>query len=631
MNEHIVEYLEYYVKLVNPQYAVLLIGNWGCGKTYFIKKLLDDWKETENSDDKVLLNPIYISLNGIANINSINEKIRATISPILYSKGMKVVKSISKSVLKAVAKIDLDDDSSISFQIDPLSIFNSSKDQVKGKKILIFDDIERCKINTDEIFGYINDFVEHSGCKVILVTDEEKIEAKYKNREGDKGSKYTEFKEKLIGQTFEVKSDIKTAVKHFIKESGNNKSKFDLNDFENLIIKLFIASKLENLRVLKQALLDFNRLTTFIDQNLEEHENYEEFIKNLITIFIIVYAEFKTGNDKIKKFQSFKSIFNKKDNESAVIENKYESILTKYKIFHSSHIISVDSILKYIEKGHLPKSELNQELESNVFFRQYKTQDWELLWEWNSLEDDYFKELCNKVWKQFHDGEIKSIPILLHIVGIFISLIDKNLLNKNKKYVVTKAKQIINSYYKDESTPIKHLISQWTKWEHSYQKGYQSRDTPEFKELKNYIEEKVSETQLSYTKNYLKKLFEEVTEDSVYKLNSKLKETTPESGEYYERTAIFKNINGKKVGRRIKSFKTKVIDEFYWFLHTRYYPEETYSNAKLEEYHKNEVKFLEDLKVELGKNMKSREKIKNLVLNDFINKLEAIIIKINNI
>jgi hypothetical protein len=42
-------------------------------------------------------------------------------------------------------------------------------------KIIIFDDLERCKLKISELFGYINEFVEHYGCKVILLSEEIKI------------------------------------------------------------------------------------------------------------------------------------------------------------------------------------------------------------------------------------------------------------------------------------------------------------------------------------------------------------------------------------------------------------------------------------------------------------------------
>jgi hypothetical protein len=339
MNDHIINYLDYYVELENPQYAVLLIGNWGCGKTYFIKDIIRKWEEPENDENKVVLQPIYVSLNGISETSTINDRIRAVISPFLYSKGMKVAKNIFKGLLKTTAKIDLnidDDDKAdgnISFNIDSLGIFNSSNNDIKGKRILIFDDIERCKIKTDEIFGYINNFVEHSGCKVILLTDEQKIKAKYENAKSEIDIDYKDFKEKLIGQTFEVKSDIDTAVSFFISESKKINKTLDLSKHETLVKELFVSSELENLRVLKQSLLDFNRLTTFIDNEFTEHENYDSFIKNLLAYFIIVYAEYKTGNDKIQEYQRFNYFDKKEDSPSKIAEKNIIQFLTNLSVF----------------------------------------------------------------------------------------------------------------------------------------------------------------------------------------------------------------------------------------------------------------------------------------------------------
>ena len=40
MNEHIENYcIDYIESEFNPQFAILIKGEWGCGKTYFINKL----------------------------------------------------------------------------------------------------------------------------------------------------------------------------------------------------------------------------------------------------------------------------------------------------------------------------------------------------------------------------------------------------------------------------------------------------------------------------------------------------------------------------------------------------------------------------------------------------------------
>lgn len=634
MNEHIENYLDYFVELENPQYAVLLIGNWGCGKTYFIKNIIKSWEEPDDNDGEIILKPIYVSLNGISDTSVINERIRSVISPFLYSKGMKVAKNIFKGLLKTTTKIDLnfdDDDKAdgnISFNIDSLGIFESSNNEIKGKRILIFDDIERCKIKTDEIFGYLNNFVEHSGCKVILLADENKIKGKYENIKSE--IEYKDFKEKLIGQTFEVKSDINNAVTFFINESKARNVNNDLSLHQDLIKELFISSKLENLRVLKQALLDFNRLTTLFNNEFVQNENYSAFLKNLLAYFIIVYAEYKTGNNDIQEYQSYKYFDKNDDNASKIIERKYNPTLEKYECVHSTYLFPIAKIVEYIEKGFVSTSEINEILKLSTFFRKYEEQDWEKLWWWRILDDSTFNDLLNKVWKQFSKGEIYETTILLHVAGIYISLINEGLANKKKKFVVSKSKQILEKIFQTNTTYTKNHIA-YGLMDSSWGKQYQSFNSPEFIELKFFLDKKVRDSQSKISIDYMKELFEEISEISVNLLYSKLKEPLPDGSDWYERTPILKTVEGKKLGKRIKSFKTKAIMDFKSFIHSRYYPEETYANVRLEQYHKDDLTCLVDLKTELGKNMKSSERIKNRMLKELIVELETIIDKINRI
>lgn len=636
MNEHIVEYLNYYIELDNPQYAVLLIGNWGCGKTYFIKDLISEWDGLEESENKIVLNPIYISLNGIADTHSINEKIRAVISPFLYSKGMKVAKSVFKGLLKTTTKIDLnldDDDKSdgsVSFDIDALGIFDSSKEDIKGKRIIIFDDIERCKIKTDEIFGYINNFVEHSGCKVILLTDEKKIRKRYEKNRSEIDIDYKDFKEKLIGQTFEVKSDVNTAVLHFIEESKKINETLDILNHKELIIRIFSSSQLQNLRVLKQSLLDFYRLSTFIDERFTEHENYNEFIKNLLAYFIIVYVEYKTGNEKIYEYQAFNYFDKKEASPAKVAESKYNSILSESNIYHSSYVFPLGSIVSYIEKGFLSKELLNKELNSNNFFRQDREQDWEKLWWWRVLDDKLFPVLRDKVWLQFYNRDVTETTILLHMAGIFLALINEKLINKRKELVITKSKQILDKIFRNNPNFSKQHIA-YGFGDGSWGKQYQSYNSPEFNEIKSYLDKKVKDSQAIFSIDFMKDVFEGITEDSVNQLYSKLKENLPDGRGWYESTAIFKTIDGKKLGKRIKSLNSKAIFDFNSFIHYRYYPEERYSNAKLESYHKDDISCLIEMRSELGRNLKTRERIKNRMVKEFISELEIIIKKIEEI
>lgn len=78
MNKNILNFLNEYVEIPNPQYAIMLRGAWGCGKTFFIHQWM---KQLNNKDaDKLEWQPIYVSLYGLTNIQQITEQINKEIS-----------------------------------------------------------------------------------------------------------------------------------------------------------------------------------------------------------------------------------------------------------------------------------------------------------------------------------------------------------------------------------------------------------------------------------------------------------------------------------------------------------------------------------------------------------------------
>lgn len=47
MNTKIFDYLNIYASTPDPQYAIMLRGKWGCGKTHFIKGWLNKFEVKE--------------------------------------------------------------------------------------------------------------------------------------------------------------------------------------------------------------------------------------------------------------------------------------------------------------------------------------------------------------------------------------------------------------------------------------------------------------------------------------------------------------------------------------------------------------------------------------------------------
>ncbi len=347
-NKHVTDYLDYYIRLKTPGYAVMLTGEWGSGKTYFIKKVLDSWgKEVEECGDSVVMKPIYISLNGIENMGRVTEKIKSQIYPILHSKSANFIKELGKGLLKSSLKFDIDfnaadnkNDGTLSYALDVFKIFElKNTDKVRGRRILVFDDLERCKINTETMFGYINDFVEHYGCKVILVADQIKI-----GGSDDGYQVYRKVKEKLIGQTFKVQNNVGTVLDGFIKEIGKDVKVFDYEPFKEIVVNVFQTAKYNNLRVLKQFLFDFNRFEGFVSDEYKGSDNYKKFIEGLLIYFLIIYLEMKGGTN-VELFQAVGSLSKEERIISTGYEKQYNVLLNKYNILHSLHFCKTSILI----------------------------------------------------------------------------------------------------------------------------------------------------------------------------------------------------------------------------------------------------------------------------------------------
>ena len=97
MNRNILTFLNEYAEIPDPQYAIMLRGAWGCGKTFFIRQWMEQLKNNRDAD-KLKWQPIYVSLYGLTTTQQITEQINKEISPWLYSKGMKLAKNILKTI-----------------------------------------------------------------------------------------------------------------------------------------------------------------------------------------------------------------------------------------------------------------------------------------------------------------------------------------------------------------------------------------------------------------------------------------------------------------------------------------------------------------------------------------------------
>jgi hypothetical protein len=200
-NSHVEDYLDYFLQLPEaPQFAILLKGQWGCGKSWFIDKYQE--KIQKRSGKKSL----YISLYGINSFSQIEDALFEAVHPLLSSKQAKIAGKLMKGILsKWVFKFDTEigEDRNFNAQVPFRELFGvplrDSMQDDSAYNLLIFDDLERCSIELESLLGYINNFVQSEQLKVIIIANEEEISNKWQRDQCKR--EYKCIKEKTIGKT----------------------------------------------------------------------------------------------------------------------------------------------------------------------------------------------------------------------------------------------------------------------------------------------------------------------------------------------------------------------------------------------------------------------------------------------
>jgi hypothetical protein len=280
LRQPILDYLNYYCDKENDfDYAVMIKGQWGAGKTFFINKFIE--ARRASGLNKIL----YVSLYGVSSIRQIDEALYRQLHPVLSSKGMKLAAKIGKSLLKTTVKLDLDDHhDSLSMaptvpDVDLVEYFKTPKEC-----LLVFDDLERCSMPIADVLGYINSFVEHEGFKAIIVANEDEILKRPDDR-------YNEIKEKLIGQTLTIHSDINNVLGTFLALIKHDPTRAYLLKHVDDINLIYTQSATGNLRLLKHALWDFGRLGKCLtDEHWKNPESIGMLLKHILALAFEVRA-----------------------------------------------------------------------------------------------------------------------------------------------------------------------------------------------------------------------------------------------------------------------------------------------------------------------------------------------------
>jgi hypothetical protein len=596
-NMHIEEYLDNYLILPTPEYAILLNGKWGSGKTYFIKKFIEDRK---NDNFKF----IKISLFGLNSTNAIDEEIFQNLHPILGSKYAKTTGNILKSALKLGVNLDVNNDNkkdataSIDLsKVNPLDYFSDKKDT--KEIVFIFDDLERTEINLKKILGYINYLVEQSNFKVIILTNEEKINE----------DEYKEFKEKIIGKTFQIQHDFNDILTSFINEKTNNSKEILIENIEK-IKDIYEQAGYNNLRHISQILFDFEYFINKIDK---DYINNKEFISILINNFFALSIELKSDNlkkDELLKRDVITFDYLNKDKEKTNIQIIYD----KYNI-KTTPLFDGKIWVQILLENSIKDDELNALINKLTFFlKEQENQEpsWVKLWHYRQLEDEEFKTNLSDVIEKFKNCKYDIPAHYTHTVGLLMFFSKNGLCKLSIEEINENIDSCIEEQYKNSPDWKNKLLNSRF---NGTGLGYINDADEDFQEALSIITKKNEEIYRDEEKQKQEDLLNKFLE-SIIKFNEDfiikylLEDNTS--------VPILNNLDSNEFCEILITLKNKDITRLSEIFHSRYSDNVSSYNRLLYCSLTDELVFWENIKKYLDDNIKTVDKtLKTILLENF--------------
>lgn len=485
-NRHVKDYLLRYLEGPEaPHFAVMITGPWGIGKSYLVGNFL---KSALKPDQKC----IRVSLYGLSSSAEIDAEIFKATYPLLASSGAKVVGSLFKTALRYV-NVNLD---------------ANIQDMLRGFKpdILVFDDLERCDMEPNKVLGYINTFVEHDDCKVIIIANEAEI---------PQNEEYRKRREKLIGRTMVVQSAFDEALTFFISRVQDARARAFLEGRTDSISTVYHQAGLDNLRILQQTLWEFEPVIAALTDDQLRSQLGSDI---LLRLFFALSFEMKAGrigaSDLRNRTDAIVAASLRKNNGDvkpplAVASARYSDL----RLYDG--LLSDDVLVDALAKGIVDPEKVRISIKQSSYYVSVGEEPaWRTVWHWFERTDAVFAKAFAEMERQFSAREYVEPGELLHVFGLRLWLSQCGVLAKSEDAVVTEGKQYIDDLYaQGRLRPQSARESGEIRFQGFGGLGIHNHETEQYKALFLYMQERREQVEIDAMPQKAAALLKEMEED----------------------------------------------------------------------------------------------------------------------
>ncbi len=529
-NKHIADFLDGFLNVSNkPDYAVLITGDWGSGKTHFIKKYLGgDKKIVENwltDCEKHIV--LYVSLFGTKSRADMDSRVLEKLHPILMSKKIKVFTSSFPIIgMIAGASSPVPGGAVVGERIGKdfqcfTEAFRESLLKEKQEKdfknlVVVFDDVERADMPLPELLGYLNEYVEHLHVPCILLADEnvwkeinesqkihqkeitgiwgknEKVDLIVKKSINQTLHSLSSTEEKVVGKKFQIQTSPEEIIESWFPENKNDATIFGdeiyelLKPHKALLKSILEKSPKHNYRAFKQSIED---LKNFIGPN------FENIPKSLLTdneLNSLIFADFLCSvygaklamlrNDpfvvaaqKIQMARAFArgagKIVDDEDDEN--VKDPFDDAFGKIEcISQMSHACDTEKWNaiweKWLESSIIEKDEVTAAIKDTIWFDRKKQYWTEQLYHWYELSDAEGRLALDSFYESIESKTIFNPDTLIALYYRLYWYASEGVLEESADEFSERMKQYVNDIANEME------YSDLSQWDDNYGRGYDS-------------------------------------------------------------------------------------------------------------------------------------------------------------
>lgn len=417
--------VDVYLNEQNSDYAIMIDGSWGCGKTYFLKEKLIPYLEKDRNKKIV-----YISLFGINSVSELMDNI-ALCALSLKAREDDTVRGLWGGFeTKYKNKIDS------SFVANALSRLSGCVPYVRNiknivsdagkllidfsKYIFVFDDFERSNIDYNVLLGLFSEIINQNKAKVIVVCNEQEIV------NSKVSEQYKKFKEKVFGVNLKFNQCLSYVFDELVEKfCADVKARHLINLSKDRIIDMFVVTQSNNIRTLIFAIKRFAELYNAIYKRCiktcKEIEYFEELFYEIALNVFSFSLHWKKYNfsRELKDFEEY-----------WLFDNEYFNKEPDYKYIDMSYIKVRKPINNYICNLELTDNDIEKIVSGYCTFKDddvsnvvNKVRDLML------QDDDLAKDNLDRVLKEIERNEYRLIvyPKILDKIFTLLKIFEYDL------------------------------------------------------------------------------------------------------------------------------------------------------------------------------------------------------------